>query len=93
MPRSIPVSSSAAPTTTPAQVLAAAGRRAAVVFQNAGAADIAIGAAGVTASTGYLLPGGQSPPASLPLPAPLADGSFWAVTPAGTGDLRILEFR
>lgn len=95
-PRTRPVSSAVAPTNVAAEILVAVTgtnfSRCGVIFQNPGLVDIYLGGSNVTTSNGFLLKGADDPPALIAIPAPLADGSFWAVTASGTGDLRILEF-
>lgn len=74
-----------APTTIAASIVAASATRFSVTIQNAGAVDCYLGKDNtVTASTGLLLAAG----------ATLTDDStvdaWWAITAAGTADLRIL---
>lgn len=52
-----------------------------LLIQNQGATDVFLGGPTVTTTTGYILKGGQTPPASLVDAATVAE--WWAITAAG----------
>jgi hypothetical protein len=52
-----------------------------LVIQNQGATDVWLGGPGVTITSGFLLKGGQTPPASFVDAASVAE--WWAITAAG----------
>ena len=78
--------SQATATTTATQVLAARNGRNAVTIENTSATAVYLGPAGVTAATGFLLPGTIGATVTLPVTAAL-----YAVTATGTATLAFVE--
>ncbi len=76
--------------TTPTPILAANTGRKSAVIQNLGAVDITLGKDNtVSATSGFRLPGGLSPPAAI-TDASSGD-AWWAFAAAGGSDIRVVE--
>jgi hypothetical protein len=71
---------------TSTQLVAARTGRGAVTFQNLGTVDVYLGPAGVTAATGFLLPGVIGASVTIPTSA-----AVFGVASTGTQDVAVLE--
>jgi hypothetical protein len=82
--------SNALPATTATQILASNPGRKSAVIQNLGAVDVTLGKdSTVSASSGFRLPGGLSPPAAI---TDASSGDAWWAFAAATGsDVRVVE--